>query len=253
MPATTRVPLGAATTVRKWQLDVNVGTTAAPSWTGVFGITNFKPNLALTWKDTSDLDSGGDMSSAGTARTWGVDLKVERKTNASDPTTYDPGQEVLRLLAENLGVLNSTQVRFYEMEPGGPRVEAYQGTCGVEWSPDGGAYSDTDSVSIKLVGQGHRTIIAHPDTVASVPVIYSFDPITGPAAGGTLVTVHGSGFTGTIAVTGVKFATTSATSWNVVDDDTIVAIAPAHVAGAVAIVVTNATGPSTTGPTYLYV
>ena len=253
MPATTKVQLGAATTVRKWYLDINVGTTAAPTWVGVFGVTNFKPNLAPTWKDTSDFDSEGDMSSTATARAWGADLKVERKSTASDPTTYDPGQEALRLRAEELGLLNSIGVRFYEMEPGGPRVEAYQGTAGVEWSPDGGAMSDTDAVSVKLIGQGRRTIITHPDTVASVPAIYSFTPITGPAAGGTLVTVRGSGFTGTVAVTGVKFGATSATSWSVVDDDTIVATAPAHVAGAVAIVVTNATGPSTTGPTYLYV
>jgi len=253
MPATTKVQLGAATTVRKWYLDVNTGTTDAPVWTGVFGVTSFKPNLAPTWKDTSDFDSGGDMSSTATARAWGCDFKLERKSQASDPTTYDPGQEALRLKAEELGLLNSIEVRFYEMEPGGPRVEAYQGTAGVEWSPDGGAMSDTDAVSVKLIGQGRRTLITHPDTVASVPAIYSFAPITGPAAGGTLVTVRGSGFTGTVATTGVKFGATNATSWNVVDDDTIVATAPAHVAGAVAIVVTNGTGPSTTGPTYLYV
>ena len=93
MPATTKVQLGAATTVRKWYLDVNTGTTAAPEWTGVFGVTNFKPNLNPTWKDTSDFDSGGDMSSTATARAWGCDFKVERKSTASDPTIYDPGQE----------------------------------------------------------------------------------------------------------------------------------------------------------------
>ena len=252
-PVTARTPLGAATTVRKWFLDANVGTTSAPEWTGVFGITNFKPNLAPTWKDTSDFDSQGDMSSTATARAWGCDVKVERKTQDSDPTTYDPGQEALRARAEELGLLNSIEIRYYEMEPGGPRVEAYQGTVGVEWSPDGGAMSDTDGVSIKLIGQGRRTIITHPDTVATVPVVYSFTPITGPAAGGTLVTIKGTGFTGTIAVTGVKFGATNATSWAVVDDDTIVAVAPAHAAGAVAIVVTNGTGPSTTGPNYTYV
>jgi hypothetical protein len=111
----------------------------------------------------------------------------------------------------------------------------------------------TDAVSVKLMGQGTRTKPIHPATVASVPVVYSFTPITGPAAGATLVTVHGSGFTGTVVTTGVKFGATNATSWAVVDDDTLVATAPAHVAGAVAVVVTNATGPSTTGPTYLYV
>ena len=253
MPATTKVQLGAATTVRKWYLDVNTGTTAAPIWTGVFGMTDFKPSLTPTWKDTSDFDSGGDMSSTATARQWGVEFKVMRKSNASDPTTYDPGQEALRLLAENIGLSNSVQVRWYEMEPGGPRVESYQGTVGVEWSPDGGAMDATDAVSVKLMGQGTRTKPTHPATVASVPVVYSFTPITGPAAGATLVTVHGSGFTGTVATTGVKFGATNATSWAVVDDDTLVATAPAHVAGAVAIVVTNATGPSTTGSTYLYV
>jgi IPT/TIG domain len=254
-PATTKVQLGAATTVRKWYLDVNTGTTAAPIWTGVFGVTNFKPSLKPTWKDTSDFDSGGDMSSTATARAWSVDLKLERKSTASDPTTYDPGQEALRLKAENIGLLNSIGVRFYEMEPGGPRLEAYQGIAGVEWSPDGGAMSDTDGVSVTLTGQGRRTLITHPDTVASVPVIYSFTPITGPAAGGTLVTIHGVGFTGAVAVgvTGVKFGATNATSFAFVDDDTIVAIAPAHAAGAVAVVVTNATGPSITGASYTYV
>ena len=253
MPATTKVQLGAATTVRKWYLDVNTGTTAAPIWTGVFGVSTFKPNLNPTWKDTSDFDSAGDMSSTATARQWGCDFKIERKSTASNPTNYDPGQEALRLKAENIGLLNSVEVRFYEMEPGGPRVEAYQGTAGVEWAPDGGAMSDTDSVSVKLNGQSHRTLITHPDTVASVPVIYSFTPITGPAAGGTLVEVLGTGFAGTVAVTGVKFGATSATSWFVVNDNTIVATAPVHVAGAVAVVVTNATGPSTTGGTFTYV
>jgi len=253
MVATTKVQLGAATTVRKWYLDVNTGTDAAPVWIGVFGVTKFQPSLKPTWVDTSDFDSSGDMSSTATARAWGAVFGIDRKSTASDPTAYDPGQEFLRLAAENIGLLNSIQVRFYEMEPGGPRIEAYQGTAGVEWSPDGGAMSAIDAVTVTLTGQGKRTIITHPDTVASVPVIYSFTPITGPAAGGTMVEIKGTGFTGTVVSTGVKFATTSATSWVVVDDDTIVATAPAHAAGAVAIVVTNATGPSTTGGSYTYV
>lgn len=253
MPATTKVQLGAATTVRKWYLDVNTGTTSAPVWTGVFGITKFQPSLKPTWTDTSDFDSGGDMSSTATARAWGAVFGIDRKSTASDPTAYDPGQEALRLKAEEIGLLNSIEVRFYEMEPGGPRIEAYQGTAGVEWSPDGGAMTAIDAVSVTLTGQGRRTIITHPDTVASVPVIYSFTPITGPAAGGTLVEVSGTGFTGTVATTGVKVGGVNATSWVVVNDDTIVVTTPAHAAGAVPIVVTNATGPSTTGGGYTYV
>lgn len=252
-PVTARTALGAATTVRKWWLDVNTGTTAAPVWTGVFGMKDFKPNLSPTWKDTSDFDSGGDKSSTATAREWGVEFKIGRKNAAGSPTTYDPGQEVLRLRGEKLGLENSIEVRFYEMEPGGPRVESYQGTVGVEWSPVGGSMEDVDDVSVKLIGQGLRTTPVHPATVAVVPVVYSFTPITGPAAGGTSVLIKGSGFTGTVATTGVKFGATNATNWSVVDDNTLVASAPAHVAGGVAVVVTNATGPSITGPLYTYV
>ena len=249
MTATTKTPLGAATTVRKWYLDVNTGTTAQPVWTGVFGITKFQPALKPTWVDTSDFDSNGDMSSRATARSWSLVFGVERKSQASDPTQYDPGQEALRSIAENVGVSNSVQVRWYEMEPNGPRIEAYQGTCGVEWSPDGGAMSATDAVTVTLNGQGARTIITHPATVASVPVIYSANPTTGTVSGGTLVTIKGDYFTGT---TSVKFGTVAATSYTVVDDHTIVATSPAVAASSVAIVVTNATGPSTTGPNYTF-
>ncbi len=249
MTATTKVPLGAATTVRKWYLDVNTGTTSAPVWTGVFGITKFQPALKPTWVDTSDFDSNGDMSSTATARAWSLVFGVDRKSQSSDPTQYDPGQEKLRAIAENVGVGNSVQVRWYEMEPGGPRVEAYQGTCGVEWSPDGGAMSATDAVTVTLNGQGARTVITHPDAVASVPIIYSISPATGSTAGGTLVTFKGDYFTGATAVT---LKSVAAASYTIVDDHTIVASTAAGTAGSGAVVVTNATGPSTTGPTYTY-
>ena len=249
-PVPARVQLGPATLIRDWYLDVNTGTTAAPVWTGVFGIETFKPNQNATWKDTSDFDSGGFKSSTATALEWGLEIKVSDKLQSGAPA-YDPGQEVLRACAGTFGPASSIEIRYYKMDAA--KSKAFQGTVGVEFNPDGGAMDDVDKNSFKLIGQSQRNDITHPDTVASVPVIYSFTPITGPAAGGTLVTIKGTGFTGTVLVTGVKFATTNATSWNVVDDDTIVATAPAHVAGAVAIVVTNATGPSITGPTYLYV
>ena len=253
MPSIARTPLGAATNVRKWYLDVNTGTVASPNWVGVFGVTDFKPNLAPVWKESSDFDSSGNKAQSATAREWGVEFKLLRKSNSSVPTIYDPGQEALRARAEILGTGNDIQIRYYEMESGGPRVEAYQGIVGVEWAPEGGAMDELDSVSVKLMGQGARTAITHPDTVAAVPVIYSFTPVTGPAAGGTSVIIKGTGFTGTVATTGVKFLGTNATNWSVVDDNTIVATAPAHAAGAGTIVVTNATGASTTGPNYTYV
>jgi PKD repeat protein len=68
-------------------------------------------------------------------------------------------------------------------------------------------------------------------------------PKVGPIAGGTPVTITGSGFTG---VTAVKFGTTSATSYTVNSDTQITAVAPAHTAGTIDITVTTGGGTSST-------
>lgn len=164
MPATTKTPLGASTTNRKWYLDVNTGTTAVPAWVGVFGITDFTPGLDNTLQDDSDYDSDGYKSQTKTASQWTVTGTVARKVTAADPEAYDPGQEVLRLAGDENGVDNAVHVRWYEMEPGGPRVEAYEGHGAVSWSPNGGATDALSSAGFTITGQGKRTPIAHPDT-----------------------------------------------------------------------------------------
>lgn len=164
MALPTRNALGSSTTLRKWYCDVDTSAVphTIPVWVPIMGVTSFKPSLNPTWKDDSDFDGGGDKSSTATAREWGVEMKVVRKVTAALSTAYDPGQEVLRLRAESVGVANSIPVRWYEMEAGGPTVEAYSGNAGVEWSPEGGSLDDLDAVSIKLLGQGKRTAIVHP-------------------------------------------------------------------------------------------
>lgn len=159
-----RVPLGASTLNRKWYLDVDTSATATPTWIGVFGIGEFKPNVEATMQDDSDFDSGGYKSSTATALAWSLEFKVSRKTIAATPTSYDPGQEALRLAQDELGDGNRVHVRWYEMTPGGPRVEAYEGYAAVSWSPDGGSMDALDTVSVVLTGQGKRTAITHPDT-----------------------------------------------------------------------------------------
>lgn len=103
----------------------------------------------------------------------------------------------------------------------------------------------------------HETItsIALPALdVAAAPTVTSLSDITGPAAGGEIVTISGTGF---IGVTDVEFDSVNATDYEVVDSHTIVAITPAHAAGAAVVSVTNATGESTmtpsSGNTYTYV
>lgn len=162
MTVPARTPLGASTVNRKWYLDINTGTFAVPVWTGVHGITEFQPNLEPTLQDDSDFDSGGDKSQTVTARAWSCAIKLARKVTVASATAYDAGQEAIRLASEEIGVENSVDVRFYEMEPGGPRVEAYRGQAAVSWTPDGGGMDALSVVSVTLSGQGKRTAITHP-------------------------------------------------------------------------------------------
>jgi hypothetical protein len=67
----------------------------------------------------------------------------------------------------------------------------------------------------------------------------------GPAAGGTSVTLTGTGFTNT---TGVNFGSSPAASYTVNSDTSIIASAPAKTAGPVNITVVDAGGASLTGP-----
>lgn len=69
----------------------------------------------------------------------------------------------------------------------------------------------------------------------ALPVITSIAPITGPAAGGTLVTLTGTGFTGALAV---GFGATDASALSVMSDTSMVAVSPAGTGTANVTVVT---------------
>ncbi|MET8677984.1 IPT/TIG domain-containing protein [Streptomyces sp. NPDC004647] len=83
---------------------------------------------------------------------------------------------------------------------------------------------------------------------APAPVIAAVVPPTGPSTGGNLVTITGTGFTG---ATSVNFGGNPATSYTVVSDSLIIAIAPAGV-GTVQVTVTTPNGTSNSFP-YIYV
>jgi hypothetical protein len=76
------------------------------------------------------------------------------------------------------------------------------------------------------------------------PDVTGISPASGPAAGGTLVTISGTAFT---AATGVKFGSAAATLSNVVSDSQIRAVSPPGQAGTVDVTVTGPTGTSAPG------
>ena len=82
------------------------------------------------------------------------------------------------------------------------------------------------------------------------PTVTSISPTSGTTAGGTAVSITGTGF---LAGATVKLGGTSATGVTVVNSTTITATTPAHAAGAVNVVVTNSdaqSGTLTNGYTY---
>jgi hypothetical protein len=82
------------------------------------------------------------------------------------------------------------------------------------------------------------------------PVITSISPSSGPIAGGTTVTISGSGLTGAFFVT---FGGSAATAFTVVSDSTIMAITPESSAGAAAVQVATAGGTATSPSAFSYV
>lgn len=139
-----------------------------PVWTVVRGRTDFKPGLDSTLQEDSDMDSLGWKSQTRTAAMWKMEFKVVRKAMASvlsggATTSYDPGQEALRIAGDQIGPYNTVSCRWYKL--GAVRTEAYQGYAAVSWSPDGGSMDGLDTATVTLDGQGQRVAIAHPYTL----------------------------------------------------------------------------------------
>lgn len=256
------LPSSGSTVNRKWVPEVNTGTTASPVWVPLEFVNNFDPDWdAPSLQDSTVFADGGFSSQDKTGAAWTAAITVMRMVlDGSSPPVYGVAQEYLRGKAiGKFGAANRVQVRFYEFDtndPTGvltPRTEAYSGYAAVTWKQQGGAQDAESMVLITLNGKGKLTAITHPyPAAATVPSIDSIDPVTGAAAGGTLVEIFGHGFALVTGATGVKFGATNATAYDVIDDGKIEAIAPAHATGAVNVVVTNPTGPSTSTATYTY-
>ena len=83
------------------------------------------------------------------------------------------------------------------------------------------------------------------NAVATPPTVTGVVPNSGPTAGGTPVTITGTGFT---CVTGVTFGTAPAATFTVVNSTTITATSPPGSPGPVDVTVTTCNGTSATNP-----
>jgi hypothetical protein len=125
---------------------------------------------------------------------------------------------------------------------------SYQVTVSLTPGAIGGAVNAWAEATVTLPCDGKPTKLG---AGTGVPVMGLATPATGGIAGGNLVQVAGSGFTGTTAV---HFGTTlvPAADWTLVSPSLIIARAPAQAAGSKPVKVTNASGQSTTSAPYTY-
>jgi hypothetical protein len=80
--------------------------------------------------------------------------------------------------------------------------------------------------------------------------ITSFSPATGAAAGGTAITINGTNLRGS---TGAAIGGVAVTSYVVVDDYRATCVTGAHAAGTVTGVITDDSGASAAGGSFVYV
>lgn len=221
---------------RRYLLDVS---TDATNWVRLKGINDLNPAINPTLVSADDYDTDGWSKFEKTMQGWVVTAKVSRDSTAS---VLDAGQELVRSRQLGFGDTGRIYVRWYDRTG---RPEAYQGLAVVGWAPSKTGVADLEEVTITLTGDGVLTPIANPWTPGTAPVITGVTAVlTNPAAAGQLVRIFGSGFTGVVATTGVKFAGTNATTFAFISDGLIIAELPAGSAGTTAVVVTNATGAS---------
>jgi hypothetical protein len=101
----------------------------------------------------------------------------------------------------------------------------------------------TVDVTVTSPGGLSGTSSAGQFTYLAAPTVASLSPVAGPLAGGTVVTITGTGLTG---ATAVSFGSIAATNIMVSSDTTITATSPAGPTGAVDVVVTTPGGVSLT-------
>jgi hypothetical protein len=229
-----------------FQVDLNYPNT--PDWNTVPGRLEFKPNDTPTDQRDSHHDANGHIGYTRTAGEYGVELKISHQED-DDTHVIDPTHEYIKARAfSRYGRSSVLHFRYYDRNG---NTDAWEGYGLATWAPDGGDDEQLDTVAITLKPSAvspQLVQIANPVNATPVPVIASLVPATGGTAGGNLVTITGAYFTGATTAAHVKFGANNATSYTVVSDSKIVAIAPAGVAATVRVTVTNTNGASADTP-----
>jgi subtilisin family serine protease len=183
-------------------------------------------------------DAGG-TSSGSVKYTYVVPPTVSSIEPSSGPAA---GGTAVTVRGANLS--GASAVKFGSAVATGVKVESPSEIAAT--SPAG---SGTVDVTVTTAGGQSAEGSADHFTYIAAPTVTKVEPSSGPEAGGTTVTIKGSGF---LKGATVKIGS-SATSVEVLSETEIKAKTAAHAAGAQEVVVSDEGGSSTGGPAYTYV
>ena len=224
--------------------------------------TNLTGTTAVTFGGTAatsfNVDSATQITAVAPAKTAGqIDVRVTSVGGQSDVVTADQytylavpavtgispsvgaiaGGTSVTIAGTALG--NATSVKFGNAAA---TITANTGTSITASAPAGSA--GTVDVTVTTAGGTSANTAADDFTYVGQPTVTNVSPSSGPAAGGTSVTITGTGFAGLVGGSAVQFGGTNATSYTVNSATSITAVAPSGTTGTIDVTVTNPTGTS---------
>ena len=166
---------------------------------------------------------------------------------ASDPDG-DPLSFVATPVATPAGC--GTVARVSDTEMTFTPAAGYVGACSVAFAATDGVtgVSQTEAGAAVSMVPAAGTVVFNITADPAAPTLTAMTPATGPAAGGTAVTLTGTGFTGATAVT---FAGIAA-PFTVVSDTQVTATTPAGAGGPASVVVTTPLGANPANTLFSY-
>ena len=219
-------------------------------------LTVVSAGVQIIGEDTESTGAGAtSVTAGGTSSAPGITAEASGGAGAVTVQDFDsdPGPPPAFSAAAYFGVSLSSGMSF----TGVTIKQCGVPEAGMLYWLDGGAWTPVAPSAAVDSPAGCLTFVATSGTSPSVPqltgtlfavgvlpVVSAVSPATGPAAGGTAVTITGTGFTD---ATGVDFGSTPAARFTVASDTTIVAVSPSGTAGTVDVTVTTPCGSSATG------
>jgi hypothetical protein len=224
-------------------------TIAGTGFTGATAVTFGGTAVAPTVVNDTTITATSPSHAAGVVDVLVTGPAGTSANTAADNFTYTAGPTVTAVSPPNGPTTGGTAVTIAGTGFTGATSVTFGGTAGT-------ALIVVSSTSITVTSPAHAAgtvdvlvttpLGVSPNTVAdnflygSGPVITGLNPTTGPIAGGTVVTITGTGFTGATTVT---FDTTTVTP-TVNSDTSITVTSPAHAAGQINVTVTTPIGTS---------